>query len=301
LNQRFLFNIGIWQNVYVKLFLKILSLKIICLLLLVGTALSQSDFSIDKSPLPPPTSPVMDYVGILDEATKKSLEKRIIEFRDSTNPSVEIAVCIVPTTGGRDIFEYSLAVARGWGIGSKEDDNPSLLLFIAFNDRKYFTQISRDLEDELPDSLVGQIQRQKLVPAFRQQNYSKGIVDTIEAYMAVIKSKQSGQVNLTQERKQEKHQSSFRISPSLIAFFVCTFLPLIFFLLSLASASRGYSKKRRGYRKSDDLPPFPIIFWGGGSSSGSAWSDSDGGSSWGDWGGFGGGGDFGGGGAGGDW
>ncbi|MCX7997357.1 MAG: TPM domain-containing protein, partial [Leptospiraceae bacterium] len=132
--------------------------------------------------------------------TKSRLERRLIEFRNQTNPSVEIAVVIVHTTGGRDIFEYSLAVARGWGIGSKEDDNPGLLLFIAFDDRKYFTHVSRDLEDELPDGVVGQIQRQYLVPAFRQGNYAKGIVDTVEAYIEKIQEKQSS-TKVTEDKK----------------------------------------------------------------------------------------------------
>ncbi len=292
-----------------RLALKILRLKLL-FVLFFAKIFSQSDFSINKSPLPPPVSPVMDYVGILDKTTRESLEKRLIEFRNSTNPSVEIAVCIVPTTGGRDIFEYSLAVARGWGIGSKEDDNPSLLLFIAFNDRKYFTQVSRDLEDELPDSLVGQIQRQFLVPAFRQQNYAKGITDTIEAYMTVIKQKQTGQSQTNLSRKSQDNQgktrSYFGIGTPFLIFFICAILPLIFFFISFFNARKAYSRRKYGYRKGYDdsvFFPFPIIFWGGGSSSSSSWSDwnDDGGSSWGDWGGFGGGGDFGGGGAGGDW
>jgi hypothetical protein len=140
-------------------------------------------FSINESPLPAPTSPVMDYVGVLDAATKQTLEQKIIAFRDSSNPRVELAVAIVATTGERDIFDYSLAVSRGWKIGSPEQENPSALLFIAVNDRKYFTQVSKDLEDELPDGLVGQLQRQYLVPAFKQSNYGKGVADTIDIYI----------------------------------------------------------------------------------------------------------------------
>jgi hypothetical protein len=64
-------------------------------------------FSLNESPLPAPTSPVMDYVGVLDANTKQALEQRIIAFRDSTNPRVELAVAIVATTGERPIFDYS--------------------------------------------------------------------------------------------------------------------------------------------------------------------------------------------------
>src|SRR4029077_8755452 len=102
---------------------------------------------------------------------------------------VELAVAVVKTTGERDIFDYSLAVARGWKIGSKEDDNPSALLFVAIDDRKYFTQVSKDLEGDLPDGLVGSLQRQYLVPEFKKGNYSKGISDTIDAYIPTIRNK----------------------------------------------------------------------------------------------------------------
>ena len=136
-------------------------------------AQAQSDqpFSINNSPLPAPTGFVNDYAGVIDAATKQQLEQRLLDFKNKNNPPIELAVAVVKTTGERPMFDYSLAVARGWKIGSKEDDNPGALLLIAVDDRKYYTQVSKDLEDELPDGLVGQLQRQYLVPAFRQGNY----------------------------------------------------------------------------------------------------------------------------------
>src|SRR5436190_16888587 len=145
------------------------------------------------SPLPTPTGFVNDYAGVIDTATKQQLEDKLKAFKEKT--TVEIAVAVVRTTGDRDIFDYSLAVARGWKIGSKNDDNPGALLFIAVDDRKYFTQISRDLEDELPDGLVGSLQRQYLVPEFKKGNYSKGISDTIDAYIETIRNKGIAPVN----------------------------------------------------------------------------------------------------------
>jgi len=236
----------------------------------------------------------MDYVGILSEESKRQLEKKIIDFENQTNPRVQMAVVIVASTGGRDIFEYSLAVARGWGIGSKEDDNPGLLLLIAFNDKKYFTQISRDLEDELPDSLVGQIQRQYLVPAFRQGNYAKGINDTIDAYMQVIKSKQSAEPLPTNSAKRKATQSN----PT--NFLLCCSFAVLIFLLFMLFASRASKKTTHGLRRGKGMSDrgggfFIFLPFDGGSSGDSGWSSGS------DWGGFGGGGDFGGGGAGGDW
>ncbi len=241
----------------------------------------------------------MDYVGVLDEVTRKELERKIIDFSNQTNPRVEIAVVIIDTTDGRDIFEYSLAVARGWGIGSKEDDNPSLLLLIALKDRRYFTQVSRDLEDELPDGLVGQLQRQYLVPAFRQGNYAKGIQDTIDAYIHTIKEKQSiqGELPATSRpnvQKPKRISFSWQSSSPLATLggILCLFVILIFILLIMIGTA---SKSRKHRDRDDNFPGFFFLPGGSWSSGSSDWSSG------GDWGGFGGGGDFGGGGAGGDW
>jgi uncharacterized protein len=264
---------------------------------------SGTPFSINNSPLPAPTGFVNDYVGVVDPATKQQLEQKITQFRDSTDPHIELAVAIVKTTGDRDIFDYSLAVARGWKIGSKADDNPSALLFIAIDDRKYFTQVSKDLEDELPDALVGSLQRQYLVPEFKNRNYAKGISDTIDAYIRTINQRSSGTTATPAAGADQTGNNSgtpFNL--------FCCLVVVGVILLIILTRSRKPSKNDRnrwggggGFGGGGSALPWIIGgilgSGGGGSSSSSDW----GGSSGGGWGGFGGGGDFGGGGAGGGW
>lgn len=277
-------------------------------------------FSINESPLGPPTSPVMDYAGVLDAATKQALERRLIEFRDKTNPKVELAVAIVNTTGERPIFEYSLAVARGWKVGSKEDDNPSALLFIAIDDRKYFTQISKDLQDEMPDGLAGQLQRQYLVPAFKEKNYGKGVSDTIEVYIRTIESKRTGapvtettnQNERATGRTNNRGQGIGGVCGTVVCLLIL-FIILISFFSRFGSASRGGGYRRRSGWRGGGFGGGSAVPWivgsiiansinSRGSSGGWSGGSSDwGGSSGSGWGGFGGGGDFDGGGAGGDW
>ncbi len=270
------------------------------------TAFSQTKpFSINESPLPAPTAMVNDYANVIDDATEAQIEQKLRDFKAKTNPQVEIAVVTIKTTGERAIVEYSLAVARGWKIGSKDDDNPSALMMIAVDDRKYFTQVSKDLEDELPDGLVGQLQRQYLVPAFKQFNYTKGVNDTVDAYIRTIEERKSlPSATPIGSEKSDK-------MPSGCYFLIC--LIVLFILFIIIFSNRGGGKggtggggsnqdrwRSGGFGGNTSNSSSPIIFWGGGgSSSSSDWgSSSSGGDSWG---GFGGGGDFGGGGAGGDW
>ena len=284
----------------------------IVLVLAMTAAYSQNtgEFSINVSPLPAPTGYVNDYAGVLDDATKQQIEDKIKEFKDSSNPTTELAVAIVRSTGDRDIFDYSLAVARGWKIGSDQANNPGALLFVAVDDRKYFTQVSRDLEGDLPDAAAGSLQRQFLVPQFRQGNYGKGISDTIDAYIRTIQAARGGAVSVTPTPEgitRTTGSSSGGISS------ICCFLVigLIILMIILRSSGGGGGGRRSGWGgggfggAAGALPWIigSILTSGGGRSSGSSWGDS-GGSSWGGgggFGGFGGGGDFGGGGAGGSW
>lgn len=292
---------------------KIRSLSIVLTFLLAAaTGFSQNSepFSINTSPLPAPTGYVNDYAGVIDAATKQRLESRIDQFKKQNDPPIELAVAVVNTTGERPIFDYSLAVARGWGIGSKEDDNPSALLFVAIQDRKYFTQVSKDLEDELPDGLVGSLQRQYLVPEFRQGNYGKGIEDTINAYIRTIEQRTSGTAATPTPETAVTDQSS----PSPCNFTLCIIIAAVLLIIIL---SRGGGKNSRdkndrdrwgggGFGGGGSALPWivgGILGSGGSGSSSGGWGggSSDWGGSSGGWGGFGGGGDFGGGGAGGDW
>ncbi len=292
-------------------------LLIILAILLVGiTAFSQENqpWSQNTSPLPPPTGFVNDYAGVIDPATKQQLETKLKNLKDTTNPSVEIAVAVVKTTGERAIFDYSLAVARGWKIGSVDDDNPSALLLIAIDDRKYFTQVSKDLEDELPDGVVGSLQRQFLVPEFKKANYAKGISDTIDAYIATIRNKGNTSGNANTVRQPSSDSGS---GGAFFGLFCCAGIILIVIVILIASRGNkggpsasdrnrwgggGFGGGGRSSSGSDIASAVIGGIIGAALSGGSSSSSSDSGSSsGGDWGGFGGGGDFGGGGAGGDW
>jgi len=263
-------------------------------------------FDQNTSPLPAPTGFINDYAGVIDQATKDRLETKLKQFKEQTNPQVEIAVAVVRTTGERPIFDYSLAVARGWGIGIKADDNPSALLFIAIDDRKYFTQVSKDLEDELSDGTVGSLQRQFLVPEFRKGNYAKGIEDTVNAYLTTIENK--GNAPTATPQRTPSGRPVGATGGIGIGSIVCCGIILLVIILLLVNRSKRGGGPGGGVMGDVGGAALPWIIGsvlsGSSSGSSSSWgggSSDWGGSSGGGFGGFGGGGDFGGGGGGGDW
>src|SRR3982751_3077909 len=100
-----------------------------------------------QSPLPPPTGYVNDYANVIDAETKKRLETILENLK--ARADIEFAVVTVKTTGNTDIFPYTLAVARGWGIGSPEGEKNGLILLAAIDDHNYYKQPSRHLEGDL--------------------------------------------------------------------------------------------------------------------------------------------------------
>lgn len=277
--------------------------------MLLGTALN-SFAQTTQSPLPPPTGYINDYVGAIERTTKSELETTLTNLDRQQN--IQFAVAVVDTTGGQTIFDYSLAVARGWGLGSKDTQKPSLLLVVAMKDRNAFTQISRHLEGDIPDGLAGQIQRENIVPAFRAGEYSRGVRDTIYEYIRTVARKQgfsTDKIFPAGTRSQPPVRASRPKANTCMSIIVIVVIAFVVLAL-LAAASRG-GRGGRGGGGGGWMTwlLLSMLMSGRGGSRSSGWSGGGfggfggggGGGGGGGFGGFGGGGDFGGGGAGVSW
>jgi hypothetical protein len=127
-----------------------------------------------------PTGFVNDFAKVLDARTKTRLEALVGKLKARAN--IEFAIVTVKTTGKQDIYDYSLALARSWGVGSKPGGD-GLLLMVATEDRKWRIQVSRSLEADLPNDVVGELGRLMTEP-FRRKNYGEGLTKCVEALIA---------------------------------------------------------------------------------------------------------------------
>lgn len=273
------------------------------------TAIAQTATS--PIPLPSPFTPIVDNAHVIDPATRQKLESIYVNLK--ARADIEFAVATVDTTGDRDIFEYSLEVYRGWGIGSKTNDG--FLLLVAIKDRKYYTQVGYHLEGDLNDGLVGEIQRQYLVPQFKKGNYSKGIEDTVQAYVATLAQKRGFTIEGIDQsyayREPRVSSSGSQSGSGGISNSCCILLIIVGVIIILLSTIRkGGGRGGRG-GGGGWLMPLLIGSALSSGSRGSSWGGSSGGWSGGGFGGGGGGGggfgggfgggSAGGGGAGGGW
>ena len=123
-----------------------------------------SGINLFGQPLPKRSNPhrlVNDYTGILTQDKREALERKLVEFDDSS--SNQIAVIIIQSTNGEDPGDYATRIGREWGVGNKQFNN-GVVLLIAKDDRKVFMLLATDWNLRYLTSPVNRLSKPKLFP-----------------------------------------------------------------------------------------------------------------------------------------
>ncbi len=118
-----------------------------------------------------PTGYVMDLAGVLQPDNKAKLEAMCTELEQKTGS--QLAIVTVKSLDGQEANDYANALFKQLGVGAKKQDS-GVLLLVAPNDRKYYTEVGYGLEPVITDARAGDAGR-LMVPYFRQGNYNAGI------------------------------------------------------------------------------------------------------------------------------
>ena len=232
---------------------------------LFGCLFNNTAFAKLEVPAAPPLErPIIDQTESLANEDIDRIAQLINAERQKK--SFQIGVLMIPTLGSDDsLEEYSLKVARQWGVGDKKKSN-GVLLLIAKNDRKMRIEVGNGMEGSLTDARASQIIRNTIAPKFRSGDYAGGVEAGVKRIIDAAEGRNLSDNDIDGE--------------SIISMlFIVIFITIIVIAILKGNGSNG---SRRRY------------WWlAGGSDSGSSGSSSSGGS-------FGGGG-FSGGGASGGW
>jgi len=115
---------------------------------------------------------VTDQVGILLEQEIYDIEDVPAEVYSRTG--AEMAVLIVNTTQPDGIDLFAVKTFEKTGLGQKGKDD-GVLILISYSENEWRVEIGYGLEGILPDSRVGRIAREHLVPYLNQSMYYEGI------------------------------------------------------------------------------------------------------------------------------
>lgn len=155
------------------------------LFFLTAVALHAETYTVNS--LPNPTlkgSYVSNPDGILKAETVELLNGRISSLEKATK--AEIGVAVVQSIGDQDIDIFAHELFQKWKIGKAKANN-GLLLVVVIDQRKTRFETGYGTEGVLPDAITKRIQNQVMLPAFKQGDYDKGILQAIVAADELIR------------------------------------------------------------------------------------------------------------------
>ena len=238
-----------------------------------------------------PQGYVNDFAGVLSAQAKDKLTALCGEVDQKAQ--AQIAIVTVSSLEGAPVEQFTHDLFVAWGVGPKQKDR-GVMILVAPNDHKYWTEVGYGLEPILPDGKVGGFGREA-VPLFRQNDYSGAALLMAERVAAVIAEDRKITLNLLSAEpaaaRSEPERSPVPVFGAIRALIFVIFIlfPVFGFILRWLFGGAIGPRRRGGYGGGG--------WYGGGSWGGGGFSGGGGG---GGFGGFGGG-SSGGGGAGGGW
>jgi uncharacterized protein len=240
-----------------------------------------------------PQGYVNDFAGVLSAQAKDKLTALCAEVDQKA--SAQIAIVTVSSLEGVPVEQFTHDLFTAWGVGPKHTDR-GVMILMAPNDRKYWTEVGYGLEPILPDGKVGGFGREA-VPLLRQNDYTGAVLLMTERVAQVIAADRNVTLDTLSgvpapESESENPPAQLQNLVWIFVILVFVFFPILGFVLRLFFGFGGPNRYRRGGGMWMGGPWYGGGTWGGGGS----WGGGGGGG----FGGFGGG-SSGGGGAGGGW
>lgn len=146
------------------------------LLLFAGAARAVPEF-------PDLTGRVVDQAGLLPADTVQQLTRLLAQHEQETGN--QVVVVTLPSLQGMTIDDYGYQLGRHWGIGQAERNNGALLI-VAANERKARIEVGYGLEGTLTDARSHEIIQQVILPQFRNNHYSEGILLGTQAIIGTL-------------------------------------------------------------------------------------------------------------------
>ena len=137
----------------------------ISLALASALTVSVGAVTVEQIPSPRPAGWVVDLTGTLPSETVASLNSLGDEVKSRTG--AELAVVVIPTTGGAEPRGFATRLFNAWGIGEQSKDN-GVLVFAALDDRAAEIILGNGVDDDARVRASEAIMQEVMVPRFRE-------------------------------------------------------------------------------------------------------------------------------------
>jgi uncharacterized protein len=129
-----------------------------------------------------PQGYINDFAGVLDPATVEQLTRLCAEVDQKAK--AQIALTTIKSLEGDPVEDFANHLFQKWGVGYKGTDR-GVMVLLAIDDHKYWTEVGYGLEPILPDGKVGGLGRD-MVPLLRQGDYNRAAKQIMSQIATVI-------------------------------------------------------------------------------------------------------------------
>ena len=168
------------------------------------------------------------------------------------NATAQVAVVVLNSIGEMDDFTFSQQLFNRWGIGQASNDNGLLILF-AKEQRTVRFHTGNGIEGVLPDAVCKQIQREFMVPHFKEGNIDEGMLEGVRACVDALNNPEVFAENTGgQSNSIEKDLNVLDVA--ILGSFIWGFIAIITFIVKLV---------RKSFTKKTDVPgiSYSAIGW----------------------------------------
>ncbi|WP_347567241.1 TPM domain-containing protein [Olleya sp. YS] len=190
-----------------------------------------AQYKIPEKPTKANPDAVYDYIGLLTDSQKQTLENKLVKYSDTT--STQIVIAIIPSTEGEYINYLGAQWGEQWGIGGSADKDNGVFILLAKDDRKINISTGEGVEHLLTDVMCSRIIEYDIIPYFKQNDYYGGLNSGVDAIIDTLLGEYQG-----------TRQGQSQGFPIGVIFFL-----IIVFIIILISIS----KNRRGGNNTDSF------------------------------------------------
>ncbi|MDQ3666753.1 MAG: TPM domain-containing protein [Acidobacteriota bacterium] len=140
----------------------------------------------EKAQLPARTGYVNDFARVVDDAARQRLDTLLDNFKKRSG--IELNLATVQTTGDQDIFAFSRQLAGDWRVGSRGSFRKTLLLVVSVDEKAVFTQLSKSVQAELPEGILGEL-NQRVSGPISSGRFSQGLTEGVDHFIAAVAKK----------------------------------------------------------------------------------------------------------------
>ena len=127
---------------------------------------------------------VNDFEEVIDSATEAHLTKLIEDHNKKTSNQISI-ITIASISPYEYLAEYAKDLSNAWGVGEKGKNNGVTIIYSkALHEVRIATGYG--IEKKLSDTSCTRIVNELMLPAFKNGNYGKGLVDGVQEIIRIL-------------------------------------------------------------------------------------------------------------------